>query len=102
MSTTSIEVRVPASLRRYSAEAAVVTVDPHDGTATVRSVLDRLAELHPDLEHRVRTEQGDLRPHVNLFVGSENVRDLSGLSTPLGPGSQLSIIPAISGGALAL
>jgi molybdopterin converting factor small subunit len=96
---TTVGVRVPASLRRYSADAAVVEIDVNAGEPTVRLVLDRLSELHPDLERRVRTEQGDLRPHVNLFVGSENIRDLSGLSTPLGAGAQLSIIPAISGGA---
>ena len=50
----------------------------------------------------MRNEQGDLRPHVNLFVGSENVRDLSGLATPLADGAELSIIPAVSGGDLAL
>ena len=107
--TTAVAVRVPASLRRYTADQAVVEVkldpdgdDGDEGEPTVRTVLDRLSEMHPDLERRVRNEQGDLRPHVNLFVGSENVRDLSGLATPLADGTELSIIPAVSGGDLAL
>jgi molybdopterin converting factor small subunit len=104
MTMTTVDVRVPASLRRYTADSAVVevdlgvdTVEGGDGP-TVRSVLDRLREVHPDLERRVRDEQGDLRPHVNLFVGVENVKDLAGLATPLADGDELSIIPAVSGG----
>jgi molybdopterin converting factor small subunit len=105
MGEVTVDVRVPASLRRYTADSAVVPVaigsdsgENEDGP-TVRSVLDRLGEVHPDLERRVRTEQGDLRPHVNLFVGVENVRDLAGLATPLTDGDELTIIPAVSGGA---
>jgi sulfur-carrier protein len=94
----TVGVRVPASLRRYTADAAVVEVELGDQGPTVRWILDRLGELHPDLERRVRTEQGDLRPHVNLFVDTDNVRDLAGLATPLADGDQLSIIPAVSGG----
>ena len=40
----------------------------------------------------------DRRVHVNLFVGADNIRDLDGLATPVGPGEEVSIIPAISGG----
>jgi molybdopterin converting factor small subunit len=65
---------------------------------TVGSVLDALAVDHPALERRVRDELGRTRVHVNLFVGSNNVRDLDGLGTPITPGVELSIIPAISGG----
>ena len=99
--TTTVGVRVPASLRVYAGGAAVLDVelDACGGEAsTVRSVLDRLLDSHPDLERRLRTEQGDLRPHVNVFVGSENIRDLSGLATPLEAGDEVSILPAVSGG----
>ena len=36
--------------------------------------------------------------HVNVFVDADNIRDLDGLATPLQPGQELSILPAISGG----
>ena len=65
---------------------------------TVAAVLDALAVQHPALERRVRDELGRARPHVNLFVGSDNVRDLDGLATPIRAGEELSIIPAVSGG----
>jgi molybdopterin converting factor small subunit len=99
----TIGVRIPASLRSYAGGTARLEVDVADegaraGSTTVRSILDQLLETHPDLERRVRDEQGDLRPHVNLFVGDDNIRDLSGLATVVTPGGELSIIPAVSGG----
>jgi len=95
-----IRVRVPSALRDLVAGAQSVTVDlgGEAGRATVAAVLDGLAVTHPALERRVRDERGDTRIHVNLFVGPDNVRDLDGLDTPIPPGHDLSIIPAISGG----
>jgi molybdopterin synthase sulfur carrier subunit len=100
-------IRVPTALRELVAGAHTVVVDVGGAAGpvgaagdavTVGSVLDALALAHPALERRVRDELGRTRVHVNLFVGADNVRDLDGLATPIGPGDGLSIIPAISGG----
>ena len=96
-----VRVRVPTQLRDLVGGAAVVEVGvggASDGTATVATVLDGLATQHPALERRIRDEQGQTRPHVNLFVGSDNVRDRDGPATPIAAGDELSIIPAVSGG----
>jgi molybdopterin converting factor small subunit len=61
-------------------------------------VLDLLAAAHPDVERRVRDEQGRLRAHVNVFVGAENIRDLDHLATEVAPGAEVTILPAVSGG----
>jgi len=99
--TMHVRVRVPAQLRDVVAGAPVVevTVDGGaGGTATVAMVLDGLAVQHPALERRIRDEQGQTRVHVNLFVGSDNVRDRDGPATPITAGDELSVIPAVSGG----
>jgi len=96
-----VRVRVPTQLRNLVAGTAVVEVVVGDGagaTATVATVLDGLATKHPALERRIRDEQGRLRAHVNLFVGSDNVRDRDGPATPIVAGEELSILPAVSGG----
>ena len=54
--------------------------------------------MHPALERRVRNEQRELRVHVNVFVGEENIRALAGADTKVQAGDEVSIIPAISGG----
>jgi molybdopterin synthase sulfur carrier subunit len=94
----TVRVRVPTALRELVSGSQTVVVDVDGDNVTVGSVLDALALEHPALERRVRDEMGRTRVHVNLFVGADNVRDLDGLATPITPGDELSIIPAISGG----
>jgi molybdopterin synthase sulfur carrier subunit len=96
-----VRVRVPTQLRDLVGGAAIVEVsvdDSTDGLTSVAAVLDSLATQHPALERRIRDEQGQMRVHVNVFVGSDNVRDRDGPATPIGAGQELSIIPAVSGG----
>lgn len=94
-------MRVPTQLRDLVAGAAVVEISvggASDRLTTVATVLDALAIQHAALERRIRDEQGRTRPHVNLFVDSDNVRDRDGPATPIRAGEELSIIPAVSGG----
>ena len=60
--------------------------------------LRALAAVHPGLRDRVMNERGELRPHVNVFVGRESIRFSGGLQTPLPEGAEVFILPAVSGG----
>ena len=92
-------MRVPSALRELVGGRAKVVISAGEHPpVTVGDVLDALAREQPALERRVRDELGSTRVHVNLFVDADNVRDLDGLATPLQPGQELSILPAISGG----
>ena len=93
----TVAVRLPAALRPRGDGRSVLRLEVEDGI-TVAGLLDRLAVERPDVERRVRDEQGRLRAHVNLFVGAEHIRDLDGLATPLRGGAELTILPAVSGG----
>ena len=66
--------------------------------ATVKEALETLWTLCPGLRDRVATEQGEIREHVNVFVGHENVRFTGGLTTPVPDGAEISIFHAVSGG----
>lgn len=66
--------------------------------ATVGSVLDALAVVHPAIGRRVRDEAGTLRQHVNVFVGADNARDLDAAATVVPEGTEVSVLAAISGG----
>jgi len=99
--TMNVRVCVPTQLRDLIAGASVVEVSvggASDRVTTVATVLDALAARHPALERRIREEQGQTRPHVNVFVGSDNVRDRDGPATPVYASEELSIVPAVSGG----
>lgn len=66
--------------------------------ATVGEALRELWTLYPGIRDRVATEQGQIRQHINIFVGNENIRYTGGLATPVVPGVEISIVPAVSGG----
>ncbi len=93
-----VTVRLPGVLRGDTGGAAAVAVDVADG-ATVVAVLDALDAVHPRAGWRIRDEQGLPRRHVNVFVGERNIRDLAGLDTPAAAGGEVTILPAVSGGA---
>jgi molybdopterin converting factor small subunit len=65
---------------------------------TVRAALDDLERSQFALYRNVCDETGMLRRHLNVFVNSDNVRDLDGIDTTLRPGDVVTILPAVSGG----
>jgi molybdopterin synthase sulfur carrier subunit len=89
-------VNIPGQLREFTGGADRVFLD-----ATGPTLADALAALwarYPALRDRVTTEQGEIREHINIFVGHEMILYTGGLMTPVSTDSELSIIPAISGG----
>ena len=74
------------------------TVQLDASCATVRDALGQVAARWPALVDRVLTEQGELRRHVNIFVGDESIAFLDGLSTIIDEGTTITIVPAVSGG----
>ena len=93
----NVTVRLPAALRELARCEKAIEVEL-DGPATLATVLDVLAVRLPAVERRIRDETGMLRRHVNVFVGDTNVRDGAGLAEPLPDGSEIQVIPAVSGG----
>jgi molybdopterin converting factor small subunit len=65
---------------------------------SVRAALEDLQRSQSVLYRNVCDETGTVRRHLNVFVNSENVRDLDGVDTTLKPGDVLTILPAVSGG----
>ena len=65
--------------------------------STVGDVLDSLWQQHVGLRDRVLNEQGEIRQHVNIFVGSDDIKRLNGLGTKI-CANDLHIFNAISGG----
>jgi molybdopterin synthase sulfur carrier subunit len=93
----TVTVRLAAALRSHAGGASRIELDVA-APATVVTVLDALAATHPAVARRVRDEAGGLRRHVNVFVGADNARDLDGLATAVADGTELTILPAVSGG----
>ena len=90
----TITLHVLGSLRMYCAGASQLTISAH----TVRAALDDLERSQFALYRNVCDETGRVRRHLNVFVNSDNVRDLDGVDTALTPGDVVTILPAVSGG----
>lgn len=65
---------------------------------TVAEVVAALDRRFPGLAGYIVDERGSLRKHVNIFVGSEFIRDRERLLDPVEPDSEVSIFQALSGG----
>jgi molybdopterin synthase sulfur carrier subunit len=92
----AVRFLIPGPLQPFSGGRGRIALDATP--ATVAEALDALGKLAPGVRERVVTEQGDVRPHVNVFVGAENIRDARGLETPVPDGCEIAILPAVSGG----
>ncbi len=91
-----VTFRLSAPLRPFTAGQERVAV--REIFADVGEALEALCRIHPALRDRVLTEEGEIRPHVNLFVGNENIRHTGHLKTPLPETCEIFILPAVSGG----
>jgi molybdopterin synthase sulfur carrier subunit len=87
---------IPGALREFTAGHSSVTIE-HSG-GTVYHALTALCAVYPGVRDRVLTEQGQVRQHINIFIGNEDVRYTGGLATTVADGSEISIVPAVSGG----
>ncbi|HEX6339329.1 MAG TPA: ubiquitin-like small modifier protein 1 [Jiangellaceae bacterium] len=92
-----VTVRLPGALRDLAGGARALDVEVA-GRPTVRTLLDTVGTGWPAIERRIRDETGVLRPHVNVFVGDANVRDLGGQDAAISDGDEVHVIPAVSGG----
>ncbi|MDQ3475033.1 MAG: MoaD/ThiS family protein [Actinomycetota bacterium] len=93
----SVLIRIPGALRQFTDNARTIEVDvPAD--SDVAQVLAALGAENPALGRRICDEQGAVRQHVNVFVGTVNVRDGDGLATRVPDGAELYVLPAVSGG----
>ena len=91
-----IVFQIPGYLRSFTAgRGRIEVVEP---ATTVGEALRHLWTLHPGVRDRVVTEQGEVRQHVNVFVGNESIRFTGGLDTPVHDGVEIWIVPAVSGG----
>jgi molybdopterin synthase sulfur carrier subunit len=92
----SVTVVLPSQLRELAGGRTSVALEGRPGT--VGEALEALRAAAPGVYDRVVTERRELRPHINVFVGREDIRWSGGLGTPLAEESEVVILPAVSGG----
>ena len=94
----AVKVRIPTPLQKLTNNQAEV----HCEASNINEMLAHLEKSHPGIKERLCDNEGKLRRFVNVYVNEEDIRFLQGQDTPLKTGDDVSIIPAIAGGASGL
>ena len=87
----SVPVHLSSHLHSYTSGRSDVEADG----GTLSELMADLDRRYPGLRFRVIDEQDRIRPHINFFVRGILVRDLT---SAVGPGEEVLILGALSGG----
>ena len=87
----AVRIRLASLLHSYTGGNKVIEVE----ASTVGEAIGALDRRFPGLAFRVIDEQGQIRPHMNIFLGEEKVSDLT---TPITASAEIYIVGALSGG----
>ncbi len=92
----SVTVKIPTQLRSLTDGASEVAAR----AGVLGDVIVDLDSRHPGIKERLVDDSGELRRFVNVYLDDEDVRFMNGLSTEVGEGARISIIPAVAGGGI--
>lgn len=88
-------VRIPTPLRKLTGGASETQISA-DSVATL---INQLEAAYPGIKERLCDEQGQVRRFINIYVNNEDIRFQNGINTTIQENDDVSIVPAIAGGA---
>ncbi|MCZ6514124.1 MAG: MoaD/ThiS family protein [Nitrospinae bacterium] len=92
----SVKVRIPTPLMKLTNNQAEVTAEG----GTIADLLNNLESQFAGMKERICEENGAPRRFINIYLNEEDIRFLDGDKTKIKDGDEVSIIPAIAGGAV--
>lgn len=87
------KVKIPTPLLKFTGDKSLVEVK----AGNVKDLIDALEKECPGVKDRL-INNGEVNRFINIYVDGEDIRFQSGLETQVGAESEVSIVPAISGG----
>jgi sulfur-carrier protein len=90
-----IRVRVPTPLRRFTGGSDEIRAEGD----SIKAVIEDLERRHPGMRERLLDDNGELRRFVNIYLNGDDIRFLNQLTSRVKDGDDISIVPAIAGGA---
>ena len=88
-------VRIPTPLRKLTQGAEEVQA----AGSNIGEIIANLEASYPGIKARICDDDGKVRRFVNIFANDEDIRFLKNLDTPVAETDEISIVPAIAGGA---
>jgi molybdopterin synthase sulfur carrier subunit len=90
----AVNVRIPSFLQTLTQGREEVSMSE----GTVIGIVSILDEAYPGITEKI-TDGGKIKGFINIYVNEEDIRFLNGEETWVKDGDEVSIIPAIAGGA---
>ncbi len=87
-------VRIPAQLRTLTGGSRLLELTG----STISELIDDLESKHPGFKERLLDANGEPSSFIGIYVGGNDIRFLSGLDTEIDNDTEVSIVPAASGG----
>jgi molybdopterin synthase sulfur carrier subunit len=91
----AVKVRIPTPLMKLTNDQSEVSAEG----ATIADILNNLESQYNGIKERICDETGAPRRFINIYLNEEDIRFLEGEKTIVKEGDDISIIPAIAGGA---
>ncbi len=89
------QVRIPTVLRSAMGGDSTISVEG----ATIGEVLGQLTSTHPSVKAQLLNDDGTLHRFLNVYVNDDDVRYLGGVDAPVANGDEITLLPAVAGGA---
>ena len=91
-----VKVRIPTPLMKLTNNQAEISAEG----ATIADILNNLESQFAGIKERICEENGTPRRFINIYLNEEDIRFLEGEKSQIKDGDEISIIPAIAGGAV--
>ncbi len=91
----SAVLRIPTVLRPSMGGAMTLTVDGD----TIGDVLKTLSSDYPAIKGQLFNEDGTLHRFLNVYINDDDVRYLGGLDAIVKSDDEITLLPAVAGGA---
>ena len=88
------KIKIPTPLVKFTNNKTQVEVDGN----TIAELIDNLDKNYPGIKKRLCEDNGEIRKFINIYVNGNDIRFSKLLDTELNNDSEVSIVPAISGG----
>ncbi|HVA52690.1 MAG TPA: ubiquitin-like small modifier protein 1 [Acidimicrobiales bacterium] len=91
----SVLVRIPTVLRPAMGGQPTVSATGE----TVGDVLGSLTATFPAVSSQLLDDDGVLHRFLNVYLNDDDVRYIGGLGAPVADGDEVTLLPAVAGGA---
>jgi sulfur-carrier protein len=94
MEKTQVKIKFPTQFGQYISNIETLEFEGNK----VNDFITTLDNIYGEIRERMFEEDGQVRPYINIFVGSKNIESLDGLNTKVNQGDSISLLLSRAGG----